>query len=63
MLGSSKIMAFVPTADPKRARSFYEQVLGLRFVSEEAAIVHDSGMGRARYRERRRESRAKRRQL
>jgi catechol 2,3-dioxygenase-like lactoylglutathione lyase family enzyme len=35
MLGSSKIVAFVLTADSKRARSFYEGVLGLRFVSED----------------------------
>jgi len=43
MLGSSKIMAFVPTADPKRARSFYEQTLGLRFVSEDPfAVVFDA---------------------
>jgi len=43
MLGSSKIMAFVPTADPKRARSFYEHTLGLRFVSEDQfAVVFDA---------------------
>lgn len=35
MLGSSKIVAFLFTTDSKRARSFYEGVLGLRFISED----------------------------
>jgi catechol 2,3-dioxygenase-like lactoylglutathione lyase family enzyme len=35
MLGSSKIVAFVTTSDSKRARAFYEGVLGLRFLSED----------------------------
>jgi catechol 2,3-dioxygenase-like lactoylglutathione lyase family enzyme len=44
MLGSSKIVAFAPTQDYKRARSFYEGVLGLRFVSEDRfALVLDAG--------------------
>jgi catechol 2,3-dioxygenase-like lactoylglutathione lyase family enzyme len=43
MLGSTKIMAFVPTRDFARARSFYEGVLGLRFVSEDGfALVLDA---------------------
>ncbi|HEX3533711.1 MAG TPA: VOC family protein [Gemmatimonadaceae bacterium] len=35
MLGSSDIVAFVPSRSPKRSRSFYEQTLGLRFVSDD----------------------------
>lgn len=43
MLGSSKIVALVPTKDAKRARSFYEGALGLRFVSEDKfALVLDA---------------------
>ena len=35
MLGSSKLMAFVGTTDSKKARHFYENVLGLSFVADE----------------------------
>ena len=43
MLGSNKIVAFVCTTDSKRARAFYEQSLGLKFVSEDQfALVLDS---------------------
>lgn len=43
MLGSFKIVAFVPTADPAKARSFYEGVLGLRFVKDDGfAMVLDA---------------------
>jgi catechol 2,3-dioxygenase-like lactoylglutathione lyase family enzyme len=35
MLGSHKIMAFAPTLDAKKARSFYEGVLGLRVLSQD----------------------------
>jgi len=43
MLGSTKIVAFVPTRDAKKARSFYEGLLGLRFVSEDRfAVVLDA---------------------
>jgi len=43
MLGASSLIAFVATADGARARSFYEHVLGLKFVSEDDfAIVFDS---------------------
>lgn len=35
MLASSRIGAFVATADPARARDFYENILGLEFVSDE----------------------------
>jgi catechol 2,3-dioxygenase-like lactoylglutathione lyase family enzyme len=44
MLGSSKLVAFVGTADAKRARAFYADVLGLRLVSEDGfALVFDAG--------------------
>ena len=43
MLGSKRIMAFIPTRDTTKARSFYEGVLGLRFVSEDGhALVLDA---------------------
>lgn len=35
MLGSLKIVAFVPTNNYQKARAFYEGVLGLRFLSED----------------------------
>ncbi|MEO8041431.1 MAG: VOC family protein [Acidobacteriota bacterium] len=43
MLANAKIGSFVATADPARAREFYENVLGLEFVSEEPyALVFNS---------------------
>lgn len=43
MLGSTKIIAFVPTADYDRARAFYEGVLGLTFVKNDGfALVLDA---------------------
>jgi catechol 2,3-dioxygenase-like lactoylglutathione lyase family enzyme len=43
VLGNSKIIAFAATADSARARAFYEGVLGLQFVSDDAfAIVYDA---------------------
>jgi len=43
MLLFSKIIAFVPTKDAKKARAFYEGLLGLRFVSEDQfALVMDA---------------------
>jgi catechol 2,3-dioxygenase-like lactoylglutathione lyase family enzyme len=43
LLGSTKIIAFVPTTDALRARSFYEGVLGLRFVKDDGfALVMDA---------------------
>lgn len=35
MLANSKIGSFVATADPARAREFYENILGLEFVSDD----------------------------
>jgi catechol 2,3-dioxygenase-like lactoylglutathione lyase family enzyme len=43
MLGSNKIVAFVPTRDAEKARVFYEGVLGLRFVNDDGfAMVLDA---------------------
>jgi catechol 2,3-dioxygenase-like lactoylglutathione lyase family enzyme len=43
MLSSNKIVAFVPTRDPEKARAFYEGVLGLRFVKDDGfAMVLDA---------------------
>lgn len=43
MLSGYKIVAFIPTKDSTRARSFYEDVLGLRFVSDDPfALVMDA---------------------
>ena len=43
MLTAGKLVAFVPTLDAVKARSFYESVLGLRAVSEDGfALVFDA---------------------
>lgn len=43
MLGSTNIVAFVPTTDSAKARLFYEGVLGLRFVKDDGfALVLDA---------------------
>jgi catechol 2,3-dioxygenase-like lactoylglutathione lyase family enzyme len=43
MLGSNKIVAFVPTTDSNKARAFYEGVLGLKFVADDGfALVLDA---------------------
>ena len=43
MLGSTHIVAFVPTRDAAMARAFYEGVLGLRFVKDDGfAMVLDA---------------------
>lgn len=42
MDSSSKIMAFVGTRDPERARAFYRDTLGLHLVSEDSfALAFD----------------------
>jgi catechol 2,3-dioxygenase-like lactoylglutathione lyase family enzyme len=42
ILGSANIVAFVATADPRRAREFYEKKLGLHLVYEdEFALAFD----------------------
>jgi catechol 2,3-dioxygenase-like lactoylglutathione lyase family enzyme len=43
MLGSIKIVAFVPTKDREKALAFYEGILGLRFVKDDGfATVMDA---------------------
>jgi len=43
MLGSTKIIGFVPITDATKARAFYEGVLGLRFVKDDGfAMVLDA---------------------
>jgi catechol 2,3-dioxygenase-like lactoylglutathione lyase family enzyme len=43
MLNSRQIVAFVPTKHVNEARTFYKDVLGLRFVSEDSfALVFDA---------------------
>src|SRR5947207_7540160 len=39
MLANADLVAFVPTRDPQKARHFYEQTLGLEFVSEDPFAV------------------------
>jgi catechol 2,3-dioxygenase-like lactoylglutathione lyase family enzyme len=43
MLGSANIVAFVPTRDAEKARAFYEDVLGIRFIKDDGfALVFDA---------------------
>lgn len=44
ILGTCKLIAFVPTRDLTRARAFYESVLGLRLASDNSpvALVFDA---------------------
>lgn len=43
MLARNAIIAFIPCKDANRARAFYEQTLGLRFVSDDSfALVMDA---------------------
>jgi catechol 2,3-dioxygenase-like lactoylglutathione lyase family enzyme len=46
MLGTTDIIAFVPTTDGGEARAFYEGLLGLRFVSEDgfALVLNANGI-------------------
>jgi catechol 2,3-dioxygenase-like lactoylglutathione lyase family enzyme len=44
MLGNAPVMAFLATASSERARAFYTDVVGLRFVADEPyALVFDAG--------------------
>jgi len=44
MLGGSSLMAFLATTDGARSCAFYEDVLGLRLVSDDTfAVVYDVG--------------------
>jgi catechol 2,3-dioxygenase-like lactoylglutathione lyase family enzyme len=46
MLGSTKLIAFVPTKSFDRARAFYEGVLGLHFVKNDgfALVLNANGI-------------------
>jgi catechol 2,3-dioxygenase-like lactoylglutathione lyase family enzyme len=39
MLYSSAVIGFIPTRNAERARTFYEQTLGLRFISDDPFAV------------------------
>ena len=44
MAGLNKVLTFVATRDPKAARVFYEEKLGLKFVADDGfALVFDIG--------------------
>ncbi|MGB7602458.1 MAG: VOC family protein [Candidatus Sulfotelmatobacter sp.] len=45
MLGSTNIVAFVPTKDPAKARAFYEGVLGLGFLKDDGFALVMSANG------------------
>src|ERR1043165_2878935 len=45
MLGSSRIVAFAPTRNAKKARAFYEGVLGLKLVSEDKFALEFNANG------------------
>jgi catechol 2,3-dioxygenase-like lactoylglutathione lyase family enzyme len=43
MLGSTKVVAFVPITNSEKARTFYQGTLGLRFVKDDGfALVFDA---------------------
>jgi catechol 2,3-dioxygenase-like lactoylglutathione lyase family enzyme len=43
MISHSPMIAFIPTRDAARARHFYEDILGLRFISDDSfALVMDA---------------------
>ncbi len=39
MLNDNKVIGFVPTKDAERARRFYANVLGLRFVADDQFVT------------------------
>ena len=45
MLGTTDVIAFVPTTDSARARAFYEDVLGLKFISDDGFALVFSANG------------------
>jgi catechol 2,3-dioxygenase-like lactoylglutathione lyase family enzyme len=45
MLGTTEVIAFVPTADSAKARAFYEGVLGLQFISDDGFALVFSANG------------------
>jgi catechol 2,3-dioxygenase-like lactoylglutathione lyase family enzyme len=45
MLGTTDVIAFVPTTDRGKARAFYEGVLGLQFISDDGFALVFSANG------------------
>jgi len=45
MLDSAAIIAFIPTTKPQEARHFYEHILGLEFVGEDAFALEFNANG------------------
>jgi len=45
MLGQTPIIAFIPTRDAAQSRSFYEDLLGLRFVDDDKFALVMEGNG------------------
>jgi catechol 2,3-dioxygenase-like lactoylglutathione lyase family enzyme len=45
MLGNADLVAFVPTRDPDKAKLFYEQTLGLKFISQDPFALQFSAHG------------------
>lgn len=45
MLGTTDVIAFVPTTDSAKARAFYEGVLGLQFISDDGFALVFSANG------------------
>ncbi len=43
-LGAAPVIGFIPTKDYRRAKAFYKNVLGLKFISQDAfALVLEGG--------------------
>ena len=45
MLSAARIVAFVPSSDLERAKSFYVETLGLKFVSQDSFALVLNGNG------------------
>ena len=45
MLATADLIAFVPTRNPQASRQFYEQILGLKFISEDPFALVFSANG------------------
>jgi catechol 2,3-dioxygenase-like lactoylglutathione lyase family enzyme len=45
MLGSAKIVAFIPTRNSGKARQFYEKTLGLKFIADDKFALVFEGSG------------------
>ena len=45
MLANKKLKTFVPTTDAKRAKDFYKNILGLKFLSQDAYALEFDANG------------------